>query len=91
MPGVRLLRVELYGRAQALSPSSGARLVPSELNVYVLHRAAALPHTLDIARRGLNNPIEVSGERCAISSNGQPNKGMHPTANSVVLMCETPF
>jgi len=34
---------------------SGARLLTVQLTTHVARHAAALPHTLDIARRALNN------------------------------------
>jgi hypothetical protein len=51
--------------------------------------AAALPRILDITRRALNNSFQ-DGQRTLCNFNqGQPNNGMHPTANSAAFIRKT--
>jgi len=60
------------------------------LKAYVPRRAAALPRPLDSAKRALNNSFRGGRQALRNSNDGQPNNGMHPTANSVALIRETP-
>jgi len=56
------------------------------VNDSIAGRTAALPPTLDSARRALNNS---SGGGCRALRNfnrGQPNNGMHPTGHSMDVM-----
>jgi hypothetical protein len=64
----------------------GARLLAVQLTSHFACRAAALPHILDAARQKLNNSIRGSQRTLIDFNQGQPNNGMHPTANSAAFI-----
>jgi len=86
MPGVRLLRVEFERHARLVASARRAASRNSELNDSVVRCAAALPLILNLARRVLNHSLR-GGWRALIGfKHGQPNIGMHPTADSAALI-----
>ena len=75
--------IEYERQAQDLPPACGARLHSVQWQPDGSRCAAALPPTLDTARRALNNPFRGGRPALRRFNHGQPNKSLEMTGMSV--------
>ena len=96
MPGVRLLRIECERCARLVARERRAAAHQLELNNSSAGSAAALPLTLDMARRTLNHALRGgwrawrSFTQRAAEQRHAPDReerGFHPSARRLVTMC----